>query len=462
MSYAPFEQFDLWRAEARGFLSQNRAPANVYWQIEGGQQGLFGKDDVLDNTGTLKDIRISKDFVSLARTVSCHSDESRWQLLYTALWRLTHGEKHLLALSNDPLVRALNVMEKQVRRDAHKAKAFIRFRLTQDEEGEHYMAWHRPDHDVLPLIAGFFSRRFAVMRWTVITPDRALHWNGEALEWGPGAPKNDIDDNCEDLWRTYYRNIFNPARIKIGMMKREMPVRYWETMPETDIIRDMLDKVPERVAQMLKYSEGLKQSAEDFMPAARTIEELRLAANSCEACPLYKGATCTVFGAGPEKAEIMIVGEQPGDQEDKAGSPFVGPAGQVLDDALAQAGLPRDKLYLTNAVKHFKFEQRGGLREHRTPDRRETSACRPWLMAEIDAIKPKAILALGVTSGRSLLGPSFSLKAARGMWHDGPQQSKIRASYHPAAILRAPDDTMRAEYYAALVADLRVIKDAVF
>ncbi len=457
MNFSPFEQFDLWRGEARGFLIQGRAPANVHWQIGSDQPGLFGNDGGVSAVPPAE-IRIPKEFMTLARTVSCHSNQSRWQLLYTALWRLTHGEKHLMALSNDPLVRTLHVMEKQVRRDAHKAKAFIRFRLTQDEEGEHYMAWHRPDHDVLPLIAGFFSRRFAVMRWTVITPDRALHWSGEALEWGPGAPKTEIEDNCENLWRTYYRNIFNPARIKIGMMKREMPVRYWETMPETDIIREMLDEAPERVAQMLKYSEGLKTSAEDFMPAVRTIDVLREAAKSCEACPLYKGATCTVFGTGPAQAEIMIVGEQPGDQEDRAGLPFVGPAGQMLDRALGEAGLPRDKLYLTNAVKHFKLELRGGLREHRTPDKRETSACRPWLMAEIEAVKPKTILSLGVTAGRSLLGAGFTLKTERGRWHEGPHGARLRCSYHPAAILRAPDASQQEAYYNALVEDLSVVK----
>lgn len=457
MSFAPFQKFDLWRTEARSFLTQGCEPANVHWQVGNNQVGLFDSD-LSTGTEITKDIRIPKEFMTLARTVSCHADQSRWQLLYTALWRLTHGEKHLLFLSNDPLVRTLRIMEKQVRRDAHKAKAFIRFRLTQDEEGEHYMAWHKPDHDVLPLIAGFFSRRFAVMRWTVLTPSRALHWNGEELEWGPGASKNEIEDDCENLWRTYYRNIFNPARIKIGMMKREMPTRYWETMPETAIIREMLDEAPQRVAQMLKYSEGLKQSAEDFMPEMRTIENLRVAAKSCEACPLYKGANCTVFGAGPAQAEIMIVGEQPGDQEDRAGLPFVGPAGQMLDRALTEAGLPRDKLYLTNAVKHFKFELRGGLREHRTPDKREAAACRPWLMAEINAIRPKIILSLGVTAGRSLLGAGFTLKTERGRWHDGPHGTCIRCSYHPAAILRAPDMSQQNAYYNALVEDLSLIK----
>lgn len=458
MSFIPFEQFDLWRTEARGFLVQGRAPAHVHWQMDSTQSGLFGNDAPVAKNAS--NVLIPKEFITMARTVSCHSDAGRWQLLYTALWRLTHGEKHLLALSSDPLVRTLRLMEKQVRRDAHKAKAFIRFRLTHDEEGEHYMAWHRPDHDVLPLIAGFFSRRFAVMRWTVITPDRALHWNGETLEWGPGAPKNNIEDHCEDLWRKYYRNIFNPARIKIGMMKREMPVRYWETIPETDIIRDMLDEAPERVARMLKYTEGLKTSAEDFMPDRRTIDDLRAAASLCEACPLYKGAACTVFGAGREHAKIMIVGEQPGDQEDQTGLPFMGPAGQMLNRALEEVGLPRDKLYLTNAVKHFKFELRGGLREHRTPDKRETSACRPWLMAEIDAIKPKIIVSLGITAGRSLLGAGFTLKTERGRWHEGPHGSRIRCSYHPAAILRASDPAKQEEYYRALVADISLAKAA--
>lgn len=458
MSIEPFQAFNDWRRDARLFLQEGRAPGQVYWS-GGAQSGLF--DTGRSGAGG-EEILIPKEFISLARTVSCHSDAAKWSLLYTALWRIKNGEKHLLTLGNDPLVRKLRLMEKAVRRDAHKAKAFIRFRLTQDEEGEHYIAWHKPDHDVLPLIAGFFGRRFAVMRWTVLTPVRALHWNGEELSWGEGlaeAPA-DIEDRFEDLWRMYYRSIFNPARIKLNMMRREMPVRYWQTMPETQIIQDMLKEAPDRVAQMLKYSEGLKSSAADFMPEMRTLDSLREAAKSCQACPLYKGATCTVFGSGPAQAQVMVVGEQPGDQEDRAGVPFVGPAGQMLDRALKDAGVERSSLYLTNAVKHFKFKLRGVEREHRTPDKRESAACRPWLMAEIEQVKPKAILTLGVTPGRALLGPGFSLKTERGQWHDGPEGAKIRASYHPAAILRMPDAGQQRRLYEALVEDIAAIKTA--
>ncbi len=458
MSIEPFQAFNDWRRDARLFLQEGRAPGQLYWS-GGAQSGLF--DTVRSGAGG-EEILIPKEFISLARTVSCHSDAAKWSLLYTALWRIKHGEKHLLALGNDPLVRKLRLMEKAVRRDAHKAKAFIRFRLTHDEEGEHYIAWHKPDHDVLPLIAGFFGRRFAVMRWTVLTPVRALHWNGEELSWGEGlaeAPA-DIEDRFEDLWRMYYRSIFNPARIKLNMMRREMPVRYWQTMPETQIIQDMLKEAPDRVAQMLKYSEGLKTSAADFMPEMRTLDSLREAAKSCQACPLYKGATCTVFGTGPAQARVMVVGEQPGDQEDRAGVPFVGPAGQMLDRALKDAGVERSSLYLTNAVKHFKFKLRGVEREHRTPDKRESAACRPWLMAEIEQVKPKAILTLGVTPGRALLGPGFSLKTGRNQWYDGPQSAKIRASYHPAAILRMPDADQQRRLYEALVEDIAAIKTA--
>lgn len=459
MSADAFQAFNDWRRDARAFLQEGRPPDQVYWN-GGAQSGLF---DMAHAPSGGDAILIPKEFIALARTVSCHSDAVKWSMLYTALWRIRNGEKHLLALSNDPLVRKLRLMEKAVRRDAHKAKAFIRFRRTVDEEGgEHYIAWHRPDHDVVPLIAGFFGRRFSVMRWTVLTPMRALHWNGQELSWGEGlreAPA-DIEDRFEDLWRTYYRSIFNPARIKLAMMRREMPVRYWDTMPETRIIQDMLKEAPDRVVQMLKYSEGLKGSAADFFPERRTLESLREAARSCQACPLFKGAICTVFGAGPARARIMVVGEQPGDEEDNAGTPFVGPAGQMLDQALRITGVFRKDLYMTNAVKHFKFKLRGTEREHRTPDKRESAACRPWLMAEIEAVKPKTILTLGVTAGRAMLGAGFSLKTDRGRWHDGPENAKIRCSYHPAAILRAPGPAVREELFAALCDDIAHIKAA--
>jgi uracil-DNA glycosylase len=196
-------------------------------------------------------------------------------------------------------------------------------------------------------------------------------------------------------------------------------------------------------------------TAEAYVPAKHTHPALCKAAEGCRGCPLYKGATQTVFGAGSMRAKLMLVGEQPGDEEDKQGLPFVGPAGRLLDRALAEAGLPKKDVYVTNAVKHFKFTLRGKKRLHQSPSPREINACKPWLLAEIDMLKPRAILCLGATAAKSLLGSSFALTKNRGTWKPGPEETKVAATWHPSAALRAPDHDRREELYNHIVADLR-------
>lgn len=186
-----------------------------------------------------------------------------------------------------------------------------------------------------------------------------------------------------------------------------------------------------------------RPSAADFLPAERTYPALCRAARRCRGCPLYAEATQTVFGEGPARAELMLVGEQPGDMEDVLGRPFAGPAGRLLRDALEEAGIRAGDIYLTNAVKHFKFEWRGGRRLHKPPAAGEIEACRPWLLEEIALVKPKAVVCLGAVAARSLMGPAFRLLRQRGLWQDGPDGSRVLATYHPAAALRAPDAARR-------------------
>jgi DNA polymerase len=196
--------------------------------------------------------------------------------------------------------------------------------------------------------------------------------------------------------------------------------------------------------------------AEEFVPAGASLAELREAARTCRGCELYQNATQTVFGAGPPKADLVMVGEQPGDQEDRAGKPFVGPAGHLLDRALADAGIERHSVYLTNAVKHFKFKpaERGRRRIHQKPSRTEAVACRPWLLAELAEVKPKLVVCLGAVAAQSLLGSSFRLTEHRGEVRDLPDfTAKVTATVHPSAVLRAPD---RDAAYQAFVADLKV------
>jgi DNA polymerase len=201
------------------------------------------------------------------------------------------------------------------------------------------------------------------------------------------------------------------------------------------------------------------ETAAPLVPERPSLSRLREAAAGCRACPLWKTGTQTVFGEGLTKAEIVFVGEQPGDREDREGRPFVGPAGRVLDEALDEAGIDRRLAYVTNAVKHFKWEGRGKRRIHQKPNAEELAACRPWLDAELSVLRPRVLVALGATAAQSLLGRSFRVTKQRGVPVESDLAPKVLATVHPSSILRAPDETARREAYAAFVADLRVVAE---
>jgi DNA polymerase len=203
------------------------------------------------------------------------------------------------------------------------------------------------------------------------------------------------------------------------------------------------------------------RSAAEFVPDSSSLSELRAAAEGCTGCDLYRDATQTVFGEGARRAEVMLVGEQPGDREDVEGHPFVGPAGRLLDRALEEAGIERSRAYVTNVVKHFKWAARGKRRIHKKPNMAEIRACRPWLDAELDAVKPRAVVCLGATAAQALLGKDFKVSRQRGEPVDSPLAPIVIATVHPSSILRAADEESRALERKAFVEDLRRVADAV-
>jgi DNA polymerase len=200
--------------------------------------------------------------------------------------------------------------------------------------------------------------------------------------------------------------------------------------------------------------------ASDLIPPRPTLPAVREAAKDCTACDLYKRGTQTVFGEGSRRAEILFVGEQPGDQEDLAGRPFVGPAGKLLDRALAEAGIERAAVYVTNVVKHFKWEPRGKRRIHKKPNAGEIAACRPWLDAEIQIVRPRAIVCLGATASQALLGRAFKVTAHRGELLASPLAPIVLATVHPSSLLRAPDDETRRRETERFIDDLRAVARA--
>jgi len=200
--------------------------------------------------------------------------------------------------------------------------------------------------------------------------------------------------------------------------------------------------------------------ATPFLPDSRTLSALREAAAGCRGCHLWRAATQTVFGEGLKRSRVMLVGEQPGDKEDLAGAPFVGPAGRELDRGLLSAGIARDEAYVTNVVKHFKFEERGRRRIHQTPKRFEVEACKPWLDQEMDVVEPEALVLLGATAAKALLGSSFRLTQHRGELLDSELAPIVAATIHPSAILRERDDDARSAAREAFAEDLRVVAAA--
>jgi DNA polymerase len=201
-------------------------------------------------------------------------------------------------------------------------------------------------------------------------------------------------------------------------------------------------------------------SAADFLPQQKTLAALREAARGCQGCDLYRDATQTVFGEGSSQARLILIGEQPGDREDIEGHPFVGPAGRLLDESLAAAGIDRKEVYVTNAVKHFKWTARGKRRLHKKPGSREIVACHPWLLSEIEAIHPQGLICLGATAAQALLGSAFRITRQRGEILRSEQASWIMATYHPSAVLRAPDEERRREMHEELIGDLKAAAGA--
>ncbi len=423
----------------------------------------------------------------------------------------------------------LEAMVKAIHRDLHKMKAYVRFREvavptsagsrprpSQVERalrnGDRidaplvsptpwYVAWFEPSHYIVEAVAPFFMRRFTAMHWAILTPDASVSWDGEALTFGPGAQRTDApdEDALEDLWRSYYANIFNPARLKLATMQGHMPKKYWKNLPEAELIAPLAAAAGRRTESMIAAepqpaparTERVMRAAghpdireqETAMPASSSndplvdpatitpaldpaldLAEVASAAHGCRACPLWEPATQTVFGEGRPTARIVVVGEQPGDQEDLAGKPFVGPAGQLFDRALGEAGIDRKTMYVTNAVKHFKFIVRGKRRMHQSPKVTEIKACRPWLEAEVARLKPALVIAMGATAAQSVFGRATPVEKSRRQFFEqviGGHRTKVVVTVHPSYLLRLPDEDAKATAYAAFVEDLRIAHGSV-
>ena len=463
--------FPGWREAARRLAQAGVPAAEVMWRTSGEGDDLFGAADAIPSApAEPRALRVPKRFIELAELAACHSDPERFTLLYRLLNRI-QDEPGLIEITTDDDVFRLEAMAKSVRRDRHKMTAFVRFKEIETAEGPAFVAWFEPEHHIVELTAPFFIGRFATMRWSITTPEISIAWDGQALAVLPGGVKADVpaEDAGDDLWRTYYANIFNPARLKVGAMKREMPVKYWKNLPESRLIAPLIrsagaketamvqtpqDSVPKRAAIITRQIED--RMAPETSPNG--LDALREQARSCTRCPLYEHATQTVFGEGLPSADLIFVGEQPGDKEDLSGKPFIGPAGAMFDRALGDAGIDRKRAYVTNAVKHFKFEPRGKRRIHMKPGVGEINACRWWIEQELAILRPRLTIALGATAVRSLTGKSASILSVRGQVLSSTWAGPVFVTVHPSYLLRLPDEESQRSEYERFVADLRAAR----
>ncbi|RZJ18598.1 MAG: DUF4130 domain-containing protein [Brevundimonas sp.] len=462
--------FDGWREAARAFRAAGVRPSDAQFVVRGGaeQGGLF-VEPVAPSPATSETtpFAVPRAFIDTAQAVILHRSADRFDLLYRLLWRLG-GEPDLMRVVSDPDVADALDRVRNVSRASHKMKAFVRFRQVSDAAGEAWVAWFEPAHRVLRRTAPFFARRFTTMRWSILTPDGTAGWDGQALTFGPPATRDMAphEDQIEEFWKTYYASTFNPARLKTRMMQSEMPRRYWKNLPEAALIPELVAQSAVRTDAMVAapasephhrhervVAPTVSRHATDEV-APDTLTALDAAVQGCRRCPLWRDATQGVCGEGPARADLMIVGEQPGDQEDLAGRPFVGPAGRVLDAAVAEAGLARDRAFVTNAVKHFKHEPRGKRRLHRTPDAGEVAACRWWLDHERRLIRPKVILALGGTAALGVLDRKVAVTKERGTPIPLDDGALLMITVHPSYLLRIPDEAGKAAERARFVQDL--------
>lgn len=443
------EDFKRWREQARTYLREGIPPENTHWG-----QGFHLFQETPKSLKSVAFPKVPAEFFKLARLMACARFDGRWTLLYRLLFRLNHENPYLLKISIDPDVQHANQLAKSVERDIHKMHAFVRFKKVEKDNLETYVAWHQPEHLIIELATPFFVRRFGDKPWSIFTPDASAHWDLQELKFSEGLSQNEFHhrDDFDDLWKIYYRSIYNPARLKIKMMKSEMAPKYWSSLPETDIIHELIRDTPKRLQNISQSEHSQAQ-----IPENASWSELRQSAQYCKACPLALHTQNTVFGEGDLSSKLMIVGDFPEKPEDLQSKVFTGPTEEILNEALKAAGLCREKVYITNAVKHFKQDTDQKSQNHFKAGGSEIHACKPWLEAEIALIQPKVILALGITAGISLYGRLVRIQdELTKPHHTSSYASTLLISWHPAVIFNAPSTEEKQKRFQDLVNSLRL------
>lgn len=440
--------FEEWRTAARALLLLGTRPDDVVWDDPAAAVDLFAEPEDRPADLSRRAVGIVPPrFIELAEAAICHREAIRFSLLYKLLFRL---QKHrdLIDARSDPDISKLYRLATEVRRETQAVRTTIR----ESDAHSRFALWIEPQHYVLERLLPWLTEHFGATPWSILTPYRSVACDGERLILGTGARRAGAprDGAGEAAWHGYFARIFggsvngsrgNPSVPElIGSLVETQKEAVMHPQTKVDPPR------PRRIDD-----EALEEDITSLAAA-------RAAVQGCRRCPLYEHATQAVFGEGPRAAEVMFVGEQPGDQEDLAGKPFVGPAGQVFDRALDAVGLDRRRTYVTNAVKHFKFEPRGKRRIHQKPNAGEIQACRFWLELEREFVRPKLIVAMGATAVQSLLGKSASIASLRGKKLELPGGAAMLVTVHPSYLLRIPEAERKAEEFKKFEADLRAVR----
>ncbi len=461
--------YAAWRDTARRLARAEVPAAAVDWGLAGDGASMFDRPLPVERG----EIRVPASFADLSRSLIPERSGRGMTLAYALLVRLQE-EQGLLSNRADRQVAQARDIAKTIHRDLHKMHAFVRFREMPAGKTarRRFAAWFEPDHRIEEPTADFFVNRFGDMDWTIVTPEVTIRYVDRVLDLkAVESLRPEGDDPLEQLWTTYYSNIFNPARLKPDAMRAEMPMKYWRNLPEARVIPSLIADARARTLRMQEAgpttpapnTERRKEmNMNRDMPdlfGAPALPELMQQMAACERCPLYAPATQVVPGEGPPDAPVMLVGEQPGDQEDIAGRPFVGPAGQLFDTLSAEVGFDRRRAYVTNAVKHFKFVQKGRRRIHQSPAASEISACRWWLDQELSTVDPDLVVAMGATALHALTGNGKGLLKRRGGVEETKDGRPLLVTLHPSYLLRLPDPQGRERATADFRSDLRRIPE---
>jgi probable DNA metabolism protein len=458
--------FEGFRRACRALWADQVGPDRVSWSTaQDPEADLFAAAANAAAASTAPPVSVPSGFMPLCESAILHRDPSRFALLYRLLWRL-QIEPALRHDTLDPDWAAVYEMAQAVRADMHRMRTSVRFRAIEDGAagGPLHVAWFEPEHHIVEATASFFAQRDAAMRWAILTPERSVRWDGARLLAGAPARRDQAPaaDAGDEAWLGYCRSLFDPARGELSELPKrdgaapcEMPSGSAAIRSTTRVRRGPNDPRGRRPTQP---QPGAGQPATPGGGAPATLPALREALERCRECPIGEHATQAVPGEGLRHARLMFVGEQPGDQEDLQGRPFVGPAGQLFNRALAQLGIERRDVYITNAVKHFKFELRGKRRIHKTPAQQEAAACLHWLESEIELADPGVLVALGATAARQLMGTAVAVTRQRGQWLKRADGRRVLITLHPSALLRMEPEDKEAAYDAWL-RDLRKAAD---